>query len=503
MHETRSYKLHLSDLERDGEVSITQQLVDRISAAIEAGDLEPGSKLPPTRELATEAGVNHLTAARVYRKLAELGYVTAQVGRGTFVRTLAPAGSAAHGDDWQVYALPPEEISYSEQVLADTFSLANREDVISLATGWPAPGNYPTEQLAAIAADVFEEIGGEALSYLPAEGLFDLREQIALRGREFGYAEDADEVVITSGAQQAIALSARATLEPGDVAVIESPTFIGMMTALRATGARVIGVPVDEDGLDVDALERLLARHEVKLVGLQSACHNPTGRSISEERRARLAELAVERNFFVLEDRVYADMHFDGEIVRPVRELAPAHVIYANSLSKVVGGGLRTGWVAARGPVRERIAMLKLEADFHSPTLIQHMAARWLATGAYERHVASTIPFYRERRDALLAALERHMPGEYHADPPEGGHHLWVTLARPLDERALYAEAARGGVMFTPGGAITAERRSQTSFRLSFSLLDPEQLDEGVRRLARAIREVRRRTRHAVAAPIS
>jgi len=503
MPETRSYKLDLSDLERDGEVSITQQLVDRISAAIEAGELEPGSKLPPTRELAAEAGINHLTAARVYRKLAELGYVTAQVGRGTFVRALAPAGSAAHGDEWQVYALPPDEISYSEQVMADSFSLAGREDVISLAVGWPSPSTYPTEQLAAIAADVFEEVGGKALSYLPAEGLFDLREQIAARGRTYGFAEDPDEIVITSGAQQAIALTARATLEPGDVAVIESPTFIGMMTALRGTGARVIGVPVDEDGLDVDALERLLARHEVKLVGLQSACQNPTGRSLSEERRARLAELAVERNFFVLEDRVYADMRFEGTLTRPVRELAPAHVLYVNSLSKVVGGGLRSGWVAARGPVRDRIAMLKLEADFHSPTLIQHMAARWLAAGAYDRHVEDTIPFYRERRDALMAALERHLPGEYHADPPEGGHHVWVTLNRPLDERALYAEAARGGVTFTPGGAITAERRAQTSFRLSFSLLEPEQLDEGVRRFARAIREVRRRARHSVAAPMS
>ena len=503
MADSMSYKLNLSELKRDGEVSITQQLVDLFSAAIDAGHLEAGAKLPPTRELATEAGVNHLTAARVYRKLAELGYVTAQVGRGTFVRTLAPAASAAHGDDWQVYTLPPDDISYSEQVLADTFSLASSEDVISLATGWPAPSTYPTRELAAIAADVFEEVGGEALSYLPAEGLFELREQLATRGRKYGWAEDADEIVITSGAQQAIALTARATLEPGDVAVVESPTFIGMMTALRGTGARVIGVPVDENGLDVDTLERLLARHEVKLVGLQSACQNPTGRSLSEERRARLAELAVERNFFVVEDRVYADMHFDRELVRPVRELGPAHVIYVNSLSKVVGGGLRLGWVAARGPVRERIAMLKMEADFHSPTLIQHMAARWLATEAYERHVAATIPFYRERRDALLAALERHMPGEYQADPPEGGQLVWATLTRPLDERALYAEAGRCGVMFTPGGAVTAERRSQTSFRLSFSLLDPDQLDEGVRRLARAIREVRRRARHAVAAPIS
>jgi DNA-binding transcriptional MocR family regulator len=176
-----SYKLDLSGLQREGGVSITQQLVDRISASIESGELEPGSKLPPTRELAAQAEVDDLTAARVYRKLAELGYVSASVGRGTFVRSLTPASSAAHGDDWQVYALPPDDLSYSEQVLADTFSLAGREDVISLATGWPAPSTYPTDEVARIAAEVFAEEGGNALSYLPAEGLFELREQIAAR----------------------------------------------------------------------------------------------------------------------------------------------------------------------------------------------------------------------------------------------------------------------------------------------------------------------------------
>ena len=164
-----SYKVDLSDLDRDGSLSITQQLVDRFSAAIEAGELEPGDKLPPTRELAAEAGVNHLTAARVYRKLAELGYVTAQVGRGTFVRTLAPASSTLQGDDWQIYALPPDEISYSEQVLADTFALAGREHVISLATGWPAPSSYPTEELARITADVFAEVGRRC-AVLPQRG---------------------------------------------------------------------------------------------------------------------------------------------------------------------------------------------------------------------------------------------------------------------------------------------------------------------------------------------
>src|SRR5215213_8073655 len=177
-----SYKIDLSELTRDGAVSLTQQLVDRFTAAIDDGELAPGEKLPPTRQLAEDVGVNHLTAARVYRRLAELGYVTASVGRGTFVRTLTPAVAADEGDDWQLYALPEWEPSYSEQVMADAFNLPLEEDMISLSTGFPSPEHYPVAELARIASDVFEEEGGAALSYLPAEGLFSLREQFALRG---------------------------------------------------------------------------------------------------------------------------------------------------------------------------------------------------------------------------------------------------------------------------------------------------------------------------------
>ena len=498
-----SYKVDLSDLERDGEISLTQQLAERFSSAIESGELEPGEKLPPTRRLAEDVGVNHLTAARVYRRLAELGYVTASVGRGTFVRTLTPAAVSDQGDDWQLYALPRRELSYSEQVLADAFELADEEGMISLATGWPSPEHYPVSDLARIAGEVFEEEGGKAISYLGAEGLFALREQLGLRGERFGFASGPEEIIVTSGAKQALSLSTRAILEPGDVAIVESPTFVGVLESIRATGAQTLGVPVDENGFDVDALERLLARHEVKVVALQTACQNPTGRDLSDDRRERLAALARERGFFVLEDRVYSDLRFDAARTRPLRELAPAHVVYVNSLSKGVGGGLRIGWIACRGPLFERLAMLKLEDDFHTPTLVQHIAARYLASGAYDRHLESTLPIYRKRRDALLAALDRHLAGEYRADPPRGGHHVWVTLNRPLDERALYSEAIRHGVTFVPGGAVTAERRSQTSFRLSFSLLEPDDLDEGVRRLARAIREVRRRARHSRAVPAS
>ena len=503
MPKTMSYKLPLSGLDRDGDVSITEQLVARFSAAIERGDLAPGAKLPPTRALAADAGINHLTAARVYRKLAEDGYVTAAVGRGTFVRALVPAAADEQGDDWQSYVLPDRQASYQEEILSDAFRLAHEEGMISLATGFPSPRFHPTEELAAIAAEMFAEEGKSAIAYTDPEGLLELRERIAEGGVERGFADDPDEIVVTSGGQQAIDVAVRAIVEPDDVVVVESPTFVGTMVALRSTGARVIGVPVDEHGFDVEALEHVLKRHEVKLCALQPACQNPTGTDLSHERRRRLTELARERNFFVLEDGVYADLRYEGDALPALRRDAPGHVVHVNSLSKVVGGGLRIGWIAARGPVLERMTMLKQGTDFHTSTPIQHIAARYLATDAYRRNIAESLPYYRERRDVLADAIDRHLAGEVRADVPRGGHHVWVTLNRPVEERVLYSEAVRHGVSFTPGGAVTVERPQRTSFRLSFSLLEPEDLEEGVRRLARALREVRRRDRTAVAAPFS
>jgi 2-aminoadipate transaminase len=375
--------------------------------------------------------------------------------------------------------------------------------VISLAAGFPSPRRYPVADVARITREILDGDGAAAFGYLPAEGYPQLREALAERGRRAGFAADADEIVVVSGARQGLDLVARAVLSPGDVCVVEAPTFVGLLTSLRATGAQVVGVPSGAQGLDVDALERVLVRHEVKLVALQSSCQNPTGQDLSPERRRRLAELALERGFFILEDGVYSNLRYEGSEPQRLRSLAPSHVLYVDSLSKTVGGGLRVGWIAARGPVRRRLAMLKLDTDMHTPTLVQMIAARYLESGAHDRQLTESIPFYRERRDALLAALERHLDGEHRVARPAGGHHAWVTLAGALDERALYAEAFRHGVTFTPGGATMPERPTQTSLRLSFALLDPEQLDEGVRRLARAIRALRRLDRGTAALPIS
>ena len=503
-----SHKLGVIDLKRGGEISLTQQLVSQISELVDSGVLEPGEKLPPTRALAEEAGINHLTAVRVYRRLAELGYVTAAVGRGTFVRqrlpvpTVAPRG-AVENDDWQLGMLAHRPISYADEMLRDSLQAPASANTIPLGSGFPDPKLCPSAELAEIAAQIAREDPSALTGYLQVEGLDELRAHLADYGREVGYASSADEIIITNGARQGIDLVSRAVLSPGDVAVVESPTFTGILASLQATGARVLPLCVDADGADIDALERILARHEIKLVALQSSCQNPTGSDLSPERRARLLELARSRSFFILEDGVYATMRYDGSPLPRLRADAPSHVIYLDSLSKTIGGGLRVGWIAASGPVHRRLVQLKLDCDIHTSALPQHLAARYMRGDRHDELLAESVPVYRRRRDSLVRALEKHLGFDATWTVPRGGHHIWVTLDEPVDERALYSEAFRNGVTFLPGGAVQAEKTSRTSMRLSFGLVEPAVHDEAVRRLAVALREVRRRGRGSATGALS
>jgi DNA-binding transcriptional MocR family regulator len=497
-----SYKVNVSDITHDGR-SLTGELVQRFVDAIEAGHLAPGAKLPATRELAEQAGVNPLTAARVYRRLAELGYVTASVGRGTFVRTLQPYASDSLDDDWQAAALPASLPTARERLLQDSMHLATREDVISLAMGYPAPETIPLDELARAAATTFAEAGTSAVSYQVIEGHPGLREEIGKLGRRQGFASGGEEILVTAGARQAIDLVARCVLRPGDVVCVESPSFVGTYDSLEATGARVIGIPVDADGIDVDFLQRVLLRHPVKLVALQSACQNPTGRHLSPERHRRLTDLARERSFFILEDIVYSRLAFDGKVPPSLRQDAPAHVITVDSVSKSLGGGLRVGWIAARGPVFNRLVALKMATDLHTSTLTQQIVARVLASGAHDRALDQSRALYARRAAALRDALDHHLPGEFDAYEPLGGHNLWLTLRRRIDERTLHNEALRRGVSFTPGHSALVEESQRASLRLCFSVGDEERLEEGVKRLAGAFRATLRGERLTASAPVA
>jgi 2-aminoadipate transaminase len=493
MSSEHSLKQRLTSLQRESERSLTQQLVDCFAQAIERGELEPGAKLPSTRALAEMAGVNQLTASRAYRRLAQLGLVVAGVGRGTFVRETAALrrdGLASRGTAWQAYVLPAERETASGRMLGELIGQADREDLISLALGYPPAELIPLEQLEAATAAVLREQREASFHYSPVEGVGALRRELAALGQTRGLGDDADSILVTTGARQALALAARAVLRPGDVAACESPTFIGVVEALRATGAEVLPVPVDEGGLDLDALEQLLERHEIRMLALQSRLQNPTGHDLAPERRERLVALARRHSFFILEDGVYADLRLEGAAIEPLRALDPDHVIFVDSLSKTVSPGLRAGWVAASGPVLDRIVAEKRIDDAHSPTLTQQIVARFLSDGHYQAQLERARRIHRHRRDAMLAAIDTHLADAVTLSRPAGGANVWVTLNEPIDEHQLYSEAIRAGVSFTPGSAALVERPRATHMRLSFALLGEEQLEEGVRRLAAVIRSL-------------
>jgi DNA-binding transcriptional MocR family regulator len=501
-----SYKDQLSDLARDSERSLTQQLVDTITAAIESGELGPEGKLPPTRELAELAGVNHLTAVRAYRRLRELGLVTAHVGRGTFVRGAGRPPETSRVRDsiaWQRYALPEYEPTYSDQVLAEMHRQATTEDLIALSVGYPSATLFPIEEIREATDQLLREQPDRALQYSDVQGVPELREQIAALSASRGAPEDVRDIICTTGASQALALATRAIVRPGDVVACEEPSFMSVLRALRTPpGVRIRGVPVDEDGLDIDALEALLAREEIRLLALQPRLHNPTGRDLIPERRERLLALARRHGFFVIEDGIYADLRFVGDSPPSLRSEAPANVIYCDSLSKTVSGGVRAGWVAASGPIVDRIIAEKRGDDIHSPSLTQLVVARYLATGAYPAQAERARRFYRDQCEHLIAAVEDELGSIATWVDPLGGGHLWVTLDLSVDERELADEALRQGVAYAPGGAMRIERSRDLSLRLSFGYLEPDEMREGVRRFARAVERVRSRAPRAEAVPV-
>src|SRR5919106_2932833 len=260
-----SYKARLNDLKRDGGQPPGEQILAALREAIASGELAAGEKLAPTRELAELAGVNHLTAVRVYRKLREQGLVTSEVGRGTFVREADAAlrnGGQSDSADWQRYVLPPLIESSGDRAMDEMYRHSQARGLVPLSVGYPSEDLFPFEQLREAMSDALAVHDSRAIQYTDIAGLPELVEQIAALSAARGAPEDPRDILVTNGASQALALTMRALLEPGDVVACEDPSFMSVIRAVRASGARVLGVPVDDEGLDVDALEELLGRTE-------------------------------------------------------------------------------------------------------------------------------------------------------------------------------------------------------------------------------------------------
>lgn len=372
----------------------------------------------------------------------------------------------------------------------DILAVTARPEVINFAGGLPAPELFDAAGIAATYRAVLAEEPARALQYSTTEGEPTLRAALAGRTTARGLPTAPDDLLVTTGSQQALSLLATALLEPGDTVLVENPCYLAALQAFGFAGARVVPVPGDEQGVDPEALEELVARERPKLLYTVPTFQNPTGRTLPAERRAAVAAVAARRGLWIVEDDPYGELRYDGERVPWIASLPGAEdrTVLLGSFSKVMAPGLRLGWLRAPDELRRACAVAKQAADLHTPTVNQLAAARYLADHDLDAHVTRVAGVYRERRDAMLAALPGALPDGSVWTRPEGGMFLWARLPEPYDTTALLPQVVRHDVAYVPGAPFYAGPPDRTTLRLCFVTQTPEEIEEGLRRLGKGLR---------------
>jgi 2-aminoadipate transaminase len=384
----------------------------------------------------------------------------------------------------------------SSSIIREILKFAQQPDIISLAGGWPAAGLFPSEELAAICCDVLTGESEAALQYGVTEGYTPLRRLLAEAARARGMQATEGNVVITSGSQQALDLAGRVLIDAGDAVLVERPTYLGMLQAWGAYGARFVTVPLDDDGMCVAAAEEAIRREHVKLVYAMPNFHNPAGVTLCRQRRLQLLELAHRYGLAVIEDDPYGELRYEGEPLPSLYALDASLagegdercVIYTSTFSKTLAPGMRLGWVFAPPGVARQLVLAKQGTDLHTNTFCQVVAYEYARRGLLEPHVEEIRATYRKRRDAMLAALAAHMPPGVRWTRPAGGLFLWLMLPEGVDSVKLLDDACAQKVAFVPGPAFHADGSGRNAMRLTFASSTPEVIEEGVRRLAGVLR---------------
>ena len=469
-------------------IPVYRQIADGIRQGLEDGRFEGGLRLPATRDLAQALKVNRNTVVAAYDALAREGLVSSHTGRGTFLAEPKPASFAEHADPYaHAFARAVEGSKVAS--LLSVYRTAISKEGISFAGSFPAADLMPVEAFRRAMAAVLRERGEELLSYGPTAGHYPLRESIAEGMRWRGSRVDAEGVLVTNGSQQALELVFRTFVDPGDTVVVEDLTYTGALSVLASLDARVVGVPGDDEGIRTDLLARALERHRPRVLYVQPTFHNPTARVTSETRRRELLTLAARFGCIVVEDDWGGDLRLEGQELPALHALDPAgRVVYVSTFSKKLLPGLRLGWVAAAPPVLERLVALKQVADCGTSPVLQAALHRFLDEGGLEDHLRRVKRVYRERRDAMLAALERHLGGRATWTRPEGGLFVWARLLRGLDSSALFNEAAERGVLFSRGELFHADGLARDALRLTYAGVTPEQIEQGMKILGQLVR---------------
>jgi len=473
-------------LEDDAVRPIYRQVYDHVRNCIETGVVRPGERLPPTRELAGQLGLNRTTVQSAYDLLESAGLISGQVGRGSFVCSTAPPA----GIDW-AKLLPP---------LPARAAVPDAE--ISFSTSRPAELLFPLEEFRATCSEVIHSEEAQSILQLGAPaGYAPLRRYLLERGRQEGVVREGDDILITSGCQQAFDLLQHVLASHGETVLIEDPVYAGLRAVLGRAEAKVIGIAVGPGGIEVDEVERALAQEKARMLVVTPSFQNPTGTTLPLEQRRRLLQVARQAGAIVVENDIYGDLVYEGTPEFTLKQLDQSgDTVLLRSYSKLAFPGLRVGW--AIGPARliAHLAEAKQSSDLHTDHLAQAVLLRFAESGRLKAHWERVVQAGRERLRAALRACETHLPAGSRFTRPRGGMNLWVTLPEPLDAAELLPRAVREGVSYTPGKHFAVGRVEPGALRLSFAQLPPEMITTGIARLGRlfgsALARAREEARH-------
>jgi 2-aminoadipate transaminase len=379
--------------------------------------------------------------------------------------------------------------------MRDLMEITAQPEVISLAGGLPDTSTFPPESFAAQMTRIAQESSAEALQYGPTEGFARTRECIAEVMAAEGMRPDLEDIIVTTGGQQAIDLVAKTLIDPGDPVICEAPTYPGAVPVFCSYQAETFQVEMDAHGMKVDELELLLDRlaadgRRPKFIYSVPTFQNPAGFTLSAERRQRLVELARQREVLVVEDNPYGLLRYEGEPLEPLYKLDGGdYVLYLGTFSKILSPGIRLGWLCAPPPIMEKVVLGKQASDLCTSTLTQYFVSEYFGEGRWREYIADLVRIYRDRRDAMLEALARHFPSQASWSVPEGGLFLWATLPDYINTTDLLAKALRENVAFVPGSAAYVDGRGTAAMRLNFSGSKEDEIREGIRRIGNVIGE--------------
>ncbi|NMB07012.1 MAG: PLP-dependent aminotransferase family protein [Tissierellia bacterium] len=388
------------------------------------------------------------------------------------------------------YAKRMDNIRASE--IRELLKLTQKPEVISFAGGLPAPELFPVEEFKRVTAEVLEENGTAALQYGPTEGYLPLREQITKRMEKVHVNITPDDILVTSGSQQGLDFAAKIFINPGDIIICESPSYLGAINAFKAYEPKFLEIDTDDEGMIMEDLEEALKNNEnVKFIYVIPDFQNPSGKTWSAERRKTLVELANKYNVAIVEDNPYGELRFEGEILPAVKHYdTEGRVIFLGTFSKIFCPGLRLGWVVADKEVLNKFVMVKQGADLQSSTISQMEVAKFLEIYDIEKHIEKIKVVYKKRRDLMMKTMEEEFPKGVKFTYPEGGLFTWVVLPEHMNAREIAVKALEENVAFVPGGSFFPNGGNENTFRMNYSNMDEDRIVEGVKRLGKVLREM-------------